>query len=103
MALIEVNHQVLKNVADAAEEYCRNQDSCMNKADSVVGGLLAGGWHGDDADELKRKWSEVNITGSTTVQFRETISYFGECLRSCAKEYQNAQSDSYSEAYRLPR
>lgn len=103
MALIEVNHQELRDVADAADEYCRQQESNMNKADAIVGLLLAVGWRGADADELKRKWSDVNSVGSASAQFRESIEYFGECLRSCAKEYQNAQADSYSEAYRLPR
>ena len=103
MALIEVDHEVLRKAADAAKNFCDNMDSKMKSADYSVSKMLSGGWQGEDAVEFRNKWSGVYEKGSVSIQFRDSIKNFGECLNACAKEYQNAQADSYSEAYRLPR
>ena len=103
MALIEVDHESLRTVANAADTFCDHMNSQMKSANVTIKQMLATGWQGEDADAFKAQWSGVYDNSSTSVQFRESIKNFGDCLNACAKEYQNAQADSYSEAYRLPR
>ena len=44
MALIEVNHKTLKEVAEAIDTYCETQDSEMKKAKSAVSNMLLKDW-----------------------------------------------------------
>jgi uncharacterized protein YukE len=103
MALIEVNHKVLRDVAAATAAYCSAQDREMRSADADVKSMLSAGWLGLDAQEFGRKWEGVDESGSTAVKFRESLKKFGENLDACASEYQKAQEDSYNQANWLPK
>ena len=103
MALIEVDHDALRQTANAAKDFCDKLDSKMKTADQSVKKMLSNGWQGDDAAEFQKKWNGVYTNGSVSLQYRDSIKNFSNVLNSCAKEYQDAQADSYSEAYRLPR
>ncbi|MDR1329239.1 MAG: hypothetical protein LBK23_06525 [Oscillospiraceae bacterium] len=103
MALIEVNHKVLRNAAEAVTAYCSAQDREMRSADSDVKSMLTADWLGADAQEFGRKWEGVDANDSTTVKLRESLKRFGESLTACANEYQSAQEDAYNEANRLPK
>ena len=103
MALIEVNHKTLKEVAEAIDTYCETQDSEMKKAKSAVSNMLLKDWVGDDATAFQNKWNEVDSDGSVTTQFSKMLSNYAECLRANAELYRQAQEDSYNEATRLPR
>lgn len=103
MALIEVNHQTLRDVSAAITTYCNAQDREMRSADSEVKSMLAADWLGMDAQEFGHKWEEVDDKNSTTVKFRESLKKYGEALSACANTYQKAQEDSYNEANRLPK
>lgn len=103
MAVIEVNHRILRNVAAAIETYCSTQDREMRSADSEVKSMLSVDWIGSDAQEFGRKWEGVDDNNSTAVKFRESLKKFGESLAACANVYQTAQEDSYNEASRLPK
>ena len=98
MAFIEVDHEALRQTASAAKDFCDKMDSKMRSADLSVKMTLSNGWQGDDAAEFRNKWSGVYANGSVSAQFRDSVKNFGEALNSCAREYQNAQADSYSEA-----
>lgn len=103
MAFIEVNHMVLRNVAEAINIYCSAQDREMRSADETVKSVLYSDWTGTDAQEFGRSWEGVDDNRSTAVTFRESLKKFAEGLSSCADAYQNAQADSYNEANRLPK
>jgi len=103
MAVVEVNHRVLRDVAEAVTNYCAAQDREMRAADNDVKSMLASDWLGYDAQEFGRKWESVDDSSSTSVKFRESLKNFGESLGACAKEYQTAQEDTYNEADRLPK
>ncbi|CDX04950.1 Type VII secretion system ESAT-6-like [Desulfitobacterium hafniense] len=103
MALIEVNHKVLRDVAAAITTYCSAQDKEMRAADSDIKSILSSDWIGLDAQEFGRKWEGVDANDSTTVKFRESLKSFGESLTACANEYQSAQEDAYNAANRLPK
>jgi hypothetical protein len=103
MAVIEVNHKVLRDVAEAVTAYCNAQDREMRSADSDVKSMLFSDWLGLDAQEFGRKWEGVDDTDSVAVKFRESLKKFGESLTACANTYQTAQEDAYNEANRLPK
>ena len=103
MAIIEVNHRTLRDVASAITTYCSTQDKEMKSADADIKSMLSTGWQGLDAQEFGRKWEGVNNSDSAAVKFRESLKNFGDGLTACANEYEKAQADSYNEANHLPK
>ena len=103
MALIQVNHKILRDVAAAIITYCSTQDREMLAADSEIKSMLTADWIGPDASEFGGKWEGVDDNNSTTVKFRESLKNYGESLNACANEYQSAQEDAYNAANRLPK
>lgn len=103
MAIIEVNHKTLRDVAAAIKTYCSAQDREMRSADSDIKSMLSSDWVGADARQFGGKWEGVDEKDSTAVRFRESLKNFGEGLSNCANEYQSAQEDTYNAASRLPK
>jgi uncharacterized protein YukE len=103
MALLKVNHKVLRDVASAVVTYCTTQDKEMRSADGCIKSMLSSDWLGPDAQEFGHKWEDVDAGGSAAVKFRESLKNFGENLTACANEYENAQKDTYNAANRLPK
>ncbi len=103
MALIKVNHKTLRNVADAIEDYCKQQDKGMKDANASVKVMLATGYKGEDAKAFKESWNKVDDKDSTAARFKDSLKNYAKCLRACANEYQRAQEDSYNQAYKLWR
>lgn len=103
MAVIEVNHKVLREVATAVNTYCTAQDREMKSADTDIKSMLKTDWLGLDAQEFGAKWEGVDGKDSTSSKFRDSLKSFGESLDACANVYQKAQEDSYNEANRLPK
>lgn len=103
MAMIEVNHKVLRDVASAITTYYTAQDREMRSADTEIKSMLASDWLGPDAMEFGRIWEAVDSNDSITVKFRESLKNFGESITACAYEYEKAQGDAYNAANRLPK
>lgn len=103
MAVIEVNHKVLREVASAIDTYCTAQDREMKSADTDIKSMLKTDWMGSDAQEFGTKWEDVDGRDSTSTKFKDSLKNFGESLNACANAYQTAQEDSYNEANRLPK
>ena len=103
MAPIEVNHSVLREVAQAVEDYCGAQDREMRRADEDVKAMLSSDWLGADARDFGGRWEGVDGSGSTAVKLRDSWQRFGEGLTACANEYAAAQAEVYNAASRLPK
>jgi len=103
MALIDVNHKVLREVASAITTYCTFQNREMRTLNTAVKTKLLTGWVGNDAKEFSLKWRDVTASDSTAVKFRESLESYSENLNSCAGEYEKAQTDAYNKANRLPK
>ena len=101
--MIEVNHQALRNLADAIDTYCDEQDKEMTRADASVKSMLSSEWIGLDAMDFGGKWEGVDAPESVTVQFRESLKKYAETLRTSASIYQKAQEDIYNKAALLPK
>jgi len=103
MAIIEVNHRTLREIASAITTYCTTQDKEMRLADTEIQSMLISDWLGSDAREFRIKWVAVDSHNSQTVILRESLKSFGESLTACANEYENAQAASYNAANWLPK
>ena len=103
MALIEVNHQTLREVAEEIGKYCTAQDDEMRKADQRVKEMLSSDWLGMDAKAFEEKWEDVDGNESIAIKFRDALKSFAGNLQSCAKEYSSAQEDVYNAAAWLPK
>ena len=60
MAIIEVNHKTLRDVADAITTYCDAQDREMRSADREIKSMLSSDWVGTDARQFGAKWEGVD-------------------------------------------
>lgn len=103
MAVIEVNHQSLRNLAQAIDAYCDTQDREMAMADSGVKNMLASEWVGLDAMAFGGMWEGVDSGDSTAAKFRDSLENFADALRASASAYQKAQEDIYNLASILPK
>ena len=103
MAVIEVNHKLLRTYAQQIEDHCDLQDREMKQADTKVKSVLGVEWYGEDAAAFGEKWEAVDAEKSTAVKLRESMMNYAEALRACAQEYQRAQEDVVNLASLLPR
>ena len=98
---IEVNHQVLKNVANAASTYCAVQKREMSSADADIKSMLSSGWTGADARAFGGQWEGVDASDSTATKFYNAVKNYGEALEACAQLYRDAQAKAYNRAQLL--
>lgn len=103
MAIIEVNHQSIRNAASAIDTYCEELNREMSKADSSVKNMLTSYWIGPDALEFGGKWESVDSASSTAIRFRDSLENYSEALKSCAHIYEEAQERVYNLASLLPK
>ncbi|MGN0577025.1 MAG: hypothetical protein ACI4J4_00240 [Ruminiclostridium sp.] len=100
MPLIEVNHQLLREVAEAGKRYCEEQEKEMKTAKERVESLYYT-WRSADAAVFRSKWDDVDGEGSAAKGVKDSIKGFSDALNASAEEYRKAQEDSYNEAYHL--
>ncbi len=103
MALIQVNHQDLRNMANAIDNYCEIQERQMNNANASIKNMLTSDWIGPDALVFGGQWEAVDAPDSTEKRFKESLKNYSSALRACANTYQTAQEDVYNLAALLPR
>lgn len=103
MALVEVNHQYIRDMANAIESYCDVQDREMGKADTAIKTMLSSDWIGQDALTFGGQWEGVDSSDSTSKRFKESLQNYSKALKSCADAYQTVQEDVYNLASLLPR
>ncbi len=103
MAVVEVNHRILIEVADAIDLYCSAQDREMRSADADIKSMLSSDWAGYDAQVFDYKWEGVDGKNSTSYKLKISLENFSDGLRKCASIYKKAQEDSYTEANNLPK
>ena len=103
MAVVEVNYEALRAMADAIDAYCENQKNKMSNLDGTVKDMLKTGFIGQDALTFGGKWEGVDSSDSTACKFNDSLKNFSNSLRAAAKVYQTAQEDIYNLAILLPR
>lgn len=103
MAIIQVNHQVLRAAAKEIEEYCEIQAREMKQLDADVKQMLRTDWIGPDAMEFGSKWEEVDSKDSVSKKFSESLRAYSKALKASANVYQDAQETACNLAATLPR
>lgn len=101
MAVIEVDHKVLRDIAEKIKDYCNIQDEQMKIADRRVKAMLTTDWIGSDAQHFGGKWEGVDEKDSISVRLRDSLEKLSGGIVACADVYQKAQEDSYNEALGL--
>lgn len=96
MARIEVNHQLIRELAESIDEYCEVHDKEMKKADNSVKAVLGSEWFGEDTVAFGRQWEGVDEADSVAGQMRKSLENYSEALKRAAKEYQTVQEDIYN-------
>lgn len=103
MAVIEVNHRVLRTFAQQIEDHCDLQNREIRQADISVKNNLGVEWYGDDAVAFGSSWDGVDSKDSVAIKLRDSMNNYAKALKACAQEYQKAQEDIYNLASMLPR
>ena len=103
MAVIEVNHQAMQNLADAIEDYCESFYNEMRRADTGVQNMLSGGWVGTDAEAFREAWDDVYGKDTLPRKFCKSLENYGQALSAGAAAYKKVQEDLYNMAALLPR
>ena len=99
---IKVNHNTLDTAANTIDEYIRNMDSKIGKANSAVTTMLST-WQGNDANEFKVKWDTVDDADSTHGMMRKSLESYASFLRNASSKYKNAQINAINRANSLPK
>ena len=100
MAYIKVNHQKMLAVADQVDNYIAQLDKGMTSIDSAM--LSMGGtWKGEDYQQVKKEWDEINSPGSTTDRMKITLRSYSGSIREASKLYKEAQARAINRANTL--
>lgn len=103
MAVIQVNHKVLWDTAQAIDSYCDTQVREMKQVDTEVKQMLQNDWVGPDAMEFGGKWEAVDAKDSVSAKFCDSLRAYSKALKASAKAYQAAQETAYNLSAFLPR
>lgn len=96
MAIIEVNHQLLRSTANAVRDYCEVQREQMQKVDGEVKQMLYRDWTGPDSMEFGGKWEQIDSADGVSAKFLRSMESYEKALNACADVYQDAQERVYN-------
>ena len=100
MAYIKVNHKKMLAVADQVDNYVTQLEKGMTSIDSAM--LSVGStWKGDDYQQVKKEWDEINSSGSTTDRMKTTLKSYSGSIREASKLYKEAQARAINRANTL--
>ena len=103
MAVIEVNYQALRSLAQAIDQYCDEHDRQLRLADAGVRDMLSVHWQGPDATEFDNSWRSSTTGSAAPAAFRESMESYADALNASAALYQRTQEDLYNLSCALPR
>lgn len=100
MAYIKVNHQKMLEVADKVDYYVTQLDKGMTLIESA---MLSMGttWKGEDYQQVRKEWDEINSSGSTTDRMKTTLKSYSSSIREVSKLYKEAQARAINRANTL--
>lgn len=102
MANIKVDHSQFERAASAIETYISKHKSKMNTINNSIASL-GSSWEGNDYNQLKKEWQEIQGSGSTSDKMLKSLDNYAEFLRFAANKYKSAQANAINRANRLPR
>ena len=102
MANIKVDHSQFERAASAIETYISKHKSKMNTINTSIASL-GSSWQGNDYNQLKKEWQEIQGSGSTSDKMLKSLDNYADFLRFAANKYKSAQANGINRANRLPR
>lgn len=100
MAYIKVDHKKMINTADKIDQYIAKLDKNMRMIDGAVLSL-GSEWKGEDYQQVKKEWNEINASGSTTDKMRTSLKSYADSICEAAKLYKEAQARALNRANTL--
>ena len=102
MANIQVDHSQYERADSAIETYISKHKSKMNTINNSIASL-GSSWQGNDYNQLKKEWQEIQGSGSTSDKMLKSLDNYADFLRFAANKYKSAQANAINRANRLPR
>lgn len=100
MAYIKVNHQKMLEAANQIDNYLTRLDKNMASINSAM--LSMGSeWKGEDYQQVKKEWNEINSSGATTDKMRTSLKSYAGSIREASKLYKEAQTRAINRANSL--
>lgn len=103
MAIIQVDHKVLRATAEIIDAYCAVLDQQMKLTNTTVEQMLLSDWIGPDAAAFSERWKDADSSDSETGKYRAALGSCALALKASADAYQEAQEKAYNLAALLPR
>lgn len=100
MAYIKVNHQKMLIAANEIDNYLTQLDKNMASIDTAVISLEKD-WNGEDYQQVKTEWNEINSSGSTTDKMKKSLKSYADSIREASKLYKEAQARAINRANAL--
>ena len=100
MAYIKVNYQKMLTAANQIDGYIARIDKNMMVIDSTML-TLGSEWKGEDYQQVKNEWNEINSSGSTTDRMKTTLKSYAGSIREASKMYKEAQLRAINRANNL--
>lgn len=100
MAYIKVNYQKMKSAADQIDNYVARLDKDMRTIDGAVLSLGTE-WKGEDYQQVRAQWNEMNDSGSTTDRMRASLKSYAGAIRQASRLYKDAQARALNRANTL--
>ena len=100
MSYIKVNHQQMLSVADQVDNYVTQLDKGMASMDSAMLSMETT-WKGEDYQQVKKEWNEINSSGSTTDRMKTILKSYSGSIREASKLYKEAQARAINRANTL--
>lgn len=102
MAYIKVNYEKMLATADEIYHYLANLDQKMRYIDNKLESLVAD-WNGNDYQEVKKQWIEINLPGSTYYKMKNSLKDYADSLRESSDLYREAKLRTINRANTLCR
>lgn len=102
MANIKVDHSQFEKAAFAIENYITKHKNNMQAINQSVDSLSSF-WQGNDYNQLKTEWQQINACDSTSEKMLKSLDNYADFLRFAANKYKTAQANAINRANNLPK
>ena len=97
MAYIKVNHKKMLDAAYEIDEYILKLNKNMTIINSNITSLKSN-WQGEDYNQVKVEWDEINASGATTDKMVKSLKSYAGSIREASKMYKEAQARAINRA-----
>lgn len=100
MAYIKVDRKMMLNTADQVDAYVAKITANMIMIDATVESV-SNDWVGEDYNQFKNEWNEINSSGSTTHKMKVALKNYANAIRDASDLYKEAQARAFNRSEAL--